>query len=170
MSLRNIERGSIRDFLRKNRDHLTGRVLDFGCGDQPYRDVVIEAGGRYFGYDQSWFPGSVVKENVGPDFPMANPEWDSVICTQVIQYVTYPPALIRMLKLGLKDGGHLLITGPTNWPVVEQEDLWRFTARGVGMLLSEEFETYEVGYRGSVSFEGEDWSLGWWAIAKKVGE
>lgn len=170
MSLRNLERGSIRDFLRSNREHLTGRVLDFGCGDQPYRDVVIEAGGEYHGYDQAWFPGSVVKESLGPDFPMVNREWDAIICTQVIQYVTYPPALIRLLSSGLSPWGYLLMTGPTNWPAVEREDLWRFTTEGMKSLLSEEFTAYEVGYRASVEFENEKWPLGWWAVARREGE
>jgi hypothetical protein len=44
MSLRDLERGSIRAFLESNQDKFGGRVLDFGSGQQPYRDVVIKAG------------------------------------------------------------------------------------------------------------------------------
>ena len=156
------EAGSIRGFLQAHADKLTGTVLDYGCGRQPYRGIVEQSGGTYFAYDRPGFGGSVVEENVG--VPVAHV--DAVICTQVIQYVANPSEFIDVLAHHLRDGGWLLMTGPTNWPVLEGADLWRLTPAGIAHLLEARVALVEVERRHEIRSQGCQWLCGWAAVAR----
>jgi hypothetical protein len=161
--LRKLESESIRDFLWSESTRLTGRVLDFGAGKQPYRDLVDKAGGEYVPWDDPAFPASVAESKLAYPTGM----FETVICTQVLQYVDNPVTTLNYLRHFLKTGGWLLITGPTNWPVVEAEDMWRFTTTGMSVLLHRAgFKDTTVKPRAAVVFEGERWSLGWEAVAQ----
>lgn len=181
MNIRELERASIRDFLKRHSDDLAGRVLDFGCGKQPYRDLVS---GEYHAWDSPKFPGSVVDGGSPLPHWTPLPSWtdlqvhparfrnsakgfDTIISTQVIQYCKDPLLLLRdRVRLLLKPGGKLLMTGPTNWPIVEKEDLWRYTVPGITTLLDQAgFDVQLVFERASVDFQGERWPLGWAAVA-----
>lgn len=166
MSLRQLEQDSIRFAVQKAATDglLSGKVFDFGAGLQPHRWIVEAAGGDYRPYDRPVYPGSVVVMPVG-DLPRPGEEIDAILCTQVIQYVTEPQETLEYFKQILTPArGHLLLTGPTNWPVVEKEDLYRFTVEGIRlMLVDAEFGAVQVEQRAAVTFEGETWSLGWTA-------
>lgn len=180
-SLRDLERASIRDFLSgQAEEHLCGRVLDYGCGTQPYRDLVK---GDYHAWDSPKFPGSVIGHAPLPHH-VTLPSWtelrlhperhqdrkfDAIVCTQVIQYVPNPLDFLHdRLRPLLKKDGRLLLTGPTNWPMVEREDLWRFTAPGITkLLLNADLEVELVYERASVDFQGERWPIGWAAVAHR---
>lgn len=170
MSLRDIERESIRAFLQEQSPFFAGaRVLDYGCGDQPYRGLIEEAGGTYVGYDSPEFSAHVASDKPKlTDDPFWNDEtFDVVVCTQVIQYLPIPRVLLSNLRDLTASSGVLFMTGPTNWPIVEMGDLWRFTVQGVLHLLKETGWTQRhVARRGDVKFEGETWPLGWQAIAR----
>lgn len=149
--LRTIERESIRAFVEQAGidGYLSGRVLDYGCGKQPYRSLVESFGAEYMPYDHSSFPANVSEEDVG-DQPFIWPEvdYDAILCTQVVQYiplVRYGEEPGRSLQGRLTNfrlaltvqSGHLILTYPTNWPEVEPEDLHRFTKAGMERLLTE---------------------------------
>ena len=110
MKLRERERSSIEAFLQEHADKLNGRVLDFGCGHQPYRQLVKNEGGTYTGHDGQSFPGSVVVENVGPSWSQISLRtYDTVMMTQVWQYME-PHVLESLLSdfasgVALKPGG-----------------------------------------------------------------
>lgn len=172
MTLRDIERDSIRAFVQSAADdgYLSGRVLDYGCGKQPYRDIVEAAGAEYVGYDHESFPAKVGDFSVDTD-PTHSERFDAVLCTQVVQYIplyrderytpdsSLPVILDRLrsvLRLGTfdqRENGHLVLTYPTNWPEVEPEDLHRFTKAGMERLLTEAgFEVVKHELRAEVLF------------------
>jgi Methyltransferase domain len=174
VKLHEREQQSIVDFLLEHADKLAGNVLDIGCGLQPYRGLVKDAGGTYTGYDSGSFPGSVVVENVGPSWSQITlRHYDAVLMTQVWEYME-PYVLSHLLEdladdVVLRAGGWLLATGPTNWPAVEPEDLWRFTTSGVLHLLSEAgFEEIAVESRHAVKVADVWWSCGWAAAARST--
>ena len=131
--LRELERASIRRFLEDHRSLFSGsRVLDYGCGAQPYRQLILEAGGLYRWWDVEGLPGHVAGERE-PDEFVPKPrgqEFEVVVCTQVIQFVPDIRALFEDFIRMLVPGGTLLLTGPTNWPVVEKEGDRRHPGRG----------------------------------------
>lgn len=185
MSIRDLEEQSIRAYLTAaaKRGAFVGRVLDFGAGKQPYRAIVEDNGGAYTPFDRMIHPASVATTDVGPDEALWLPEnWDAILCTQVTQYIpsyldssTGPPypvdgvlELLIDMHEALVQGGRLVMTGPTNWPVVETQDLQRFTVEGIVSLVgSAGFPSLDCHYRAHVMFEGERWPLGWGCVATK---
>lgn len=155
--IRVTHRAHIRNFLVKHGHLYTGKnVLDFGCGQQPYRDVVEEFGGFYHGYDRSNLPGSVVSVDVGElDF---FDNFDVIICTQVIQFIPYPVDLLDQFRDMLEAEGTLLLSYPTNWPVIEDDDLWRFTPAGMNLLI-EDSGFKAVEHETGTVFSMDDFSL-----------
>lgn len=117
-SIRRMERASIRVWMEKHRGYLKGRVLDFGAGTQPYKDLVD---GEYVPHEKG--------ESV------AAGEFDAVICNQVIQYLESPGASLTQIAESLRPGGHLLLTYHGCWAEVEESDLWRFTKAGMSQLM-----------------------------------
>jgi SAM-dependent methyltransferase len=155
-------------FLEKHGHlHLHGRVVDYGCGKQPYRDLIESFEAQYVPYDDPEFPASCAEER----YSEADWSWDSfdaAVCTQVIQYVPSPSQLIIDLAILLTPRkGTLLITYPTNWDEVEGEDLQRFTAAGIERLLKREgFIILEHERRAEVDCGGFRFPLGGGVVAR----
>ena len=127
--VRQATRAAIRRFVNRYRELLTGRVLDYGCGKigtcaipQPYRSLLAQ-GTDYHG----WEPG---------DAPPKAGEWDSILCTQVVQNIENPDYVIEEFCHYLKPRGYLVMTYPTAWEEIETER-WRFTKAGAWLLCHE---------------------------------
>ncbi len=164
--IRELERASIRSFVTSCAEHFTGTVLDYGCGLQPYRDIVEAAGGLYVPHDRVGYPANVSGENVGQDEPLQS-RYQAILCNQVLQYVPEPYELLLSFAAALQDGGHLVITGPTNWPEVESDDLFRYTQAGIEKLLRwAGFDVVRLEQRAHVEVFGVTFSLGWGALAR----
>jgi len=103
--------------------------------------------------------------------------FDTILCTQVIQYLPDPRRELGWFYQWLNPGGYLVMTGPTNWEEVEESDLWRFTRSGIRKLVEG-----RVGESGATGFQvlicesraeldlggGAKFSLGWGVVARKV--
>jgi SAM-dependent methyltransferase len=165
-TLRDIERESIRAFLVEQSEYLTGDVLDYGCGKQPYRDIVSEAGGVYVGYDRSGYPANVSGRDVYEGTPLSR-DWDAVMVTQVLQYVPRPEPLLNSIRLSLrKRNGHLVMTYPTCWPEVEDADLHRFTRSGMERLLRlADMRVVTHVSRANLKMGGELFTVGYGVVA-----
>ena len=137
------DRVTVREFLKMAGEEglFAGRMLDYGCGRQPYRTLVESYGGEYIGYDRVDFPANVSGEDYGEaDW---TEHYDTVLCTQVVQYIplvrygsdprwTLQSTFNEMYLSLMVNKGHLVMTYPTNWPEDEPEDLHRFTKSGHG--------------------------------------
>jgi len=167
--LRDIEHKSIKEFVQRACDmgYVTGRVLDWGCGKQPYREVIEETGAEYEGYDLAEFPANLSGEDVGADLFWDPNAWDTILCTQVIQYVPLVHDFVSELHSRLFTGGYLVMTYPTNWPEVEPDDLHRFTMHGMNRLLEEErFEIFHHERRHGFEHSGVSFSCGYGVVAR----
>ncbi len=166
--LTRLERESIREFIMQaaRAGYFDRRVLDYGCGFQPYRKIVEHRGGNYTAYDRGFLPSNQ-SGDVGPDDPDWPREWDTVLCTQVIQFVTDPELFLRQTHDYLVEGGHLVMTYPTNWPEVEETDLWRFPKSGMEMLLERAGYTVVMHERRESIFDlGYEWAFGYGVVAR----
>lgn len=150
--IRQVERASIRAFMEKHRGYLKGRVLDFGAGKQPYKDLVE---GEYVPYEK--------------DGALPGGYFDAVICNQVLQYVMDPLHTLQWgIRASLRVGGALVLTYPTNWDEVEKTDLWRFTELGMALLLQNlGFKVVAQERRAEVVFGNFKFPLGYGVVAIK---
>lgn len=141
-----LERRFILDSLRRTACHLKpGRLLDVGCGIKPYESILRPPDSEYVGIDypvtaetqgRPWTKADVFADCV--DMPFKDGEFDSVICTQVLEHVSEPKALLQEIGRVLKPGGVLLISVPMSWPHHEEpHDFYRYTRYGLEHLLQE---------------------------------
>jgi SAM-dependent methyltransferase len=109
------------------------RSLDVGCGMQPFRAMILEAGYDYLGLD-------VVQNRLGNvdvlgalDAPLP-PEmrkeeaFDFILCTEVLEHVAGWGVAFANFTALLAPGGRILLTCPHFYPLHEAPyDFWRPT-------------------------------------------
>jgi SAM-dependent methyltransferase len=109
-------------------------VVDLGCGERPYADLFGAA--WCIGLDRSL-------DGARPDIladatrlPLAAGCADIVLCSQVLEHVPDPGALLAECTRVLRPGGQLLLSAPFWWPLHEEPlDHLRFTSHGLRGLL-----------------------------------
>ena len=96
-----------REIFRKWLARVDGRdldVLDVGGRIQPYRPLLEGRTRRYVAVDLRQTPlVSVVGR--GEQIPFAEAQFDLVICTQVLEYIPEPAAVVAEIYRVLKPGG-----------------------------------------------------------------
>lgn len=119
--------------------HITGRVLDVGCGRQPYRPLFMAV--EYIGMELDTPENRAHKQADvfygGQVFPFDSESFDSLVCNQVLEHVFTPTEFVRELNRVLKPGGHLLLTVPFVWDEHEQPyDYARYSSFGLLALIT----------------------------------
>lgn len=125
----------VRD-LRRILPGVEGRVLDLGCGLQPYRTMLGRAT-TYTGADISAKPGTdTVVFEPGKQLPFADDSFDAVLCTQVLEHVADAEESIREIKRILRPGGRLIVSVPSIYQLHgAPHDYRRLTEYGLRALL-----------------------------------
>jgi SAM-dependent methyltransferase len=133
----------------------SGKVVDVGCGAQPYRSL-LPTGTVYVGLDIAnaeeafgYAPPDVVHFD-GGRWPEATRGADVILCTEVLEHVLDPAAMLREAFAALKPGGRLLLTVPfaARWHFVPY-DYWRYTPSSLKHLLEAAgFQSVVVHARG----------------------
>jgi SAM-dependent methyltransferase len=118
-----------------------GKVVDVGCGGQPYRALLpgsveyvgidIADATRNFGYaaaDTVYFAGQ--------EWPEQTENADFVLCTEVLEHVPDPADFLARAYGALRPGGYVVCTVPfaARWHFVPF-DYWRFTPSGLKRLF-----------------------------------
>jgi len=123
-------------------------VLDVGVGSGPYWHLRP---------DLNW-SGLDVCEGEKVDFvitkeeswPMADKQFDVVLCTQVIEHVEVPEFLVSEIKRVLKPGGQVILNAPFLYPFHGMpEDQARYTTSQLQYLFKD-FQVSECGILGGV--------------------
>jgi SAM-dependent methyltransferase len=139
-----------REIFRKWLARVDGReldVLDVGGRHQPYRPLLEGRLRRYVSVDLRWMPLVNIVAR-GEQIPVTSEQFDLVICTQVLEYIPEPAAVIAEIYRVLKPGGCLLLSVPAVFPRDSDQDRWRFLPESLRYLLRS-FHGAEVVAEGS---------------------
>lgn len=141
---RYLPRHAVLEAILANHAHLHGRCLDVGCGDQPYRQLLLtppfqiqELLGldRQSGRCQSTLPDLFWQDGV---IPLPDASIDSALCTEVLEHCPDSLALLSEVSRVLRPGSSLLITVPFLWPLHEVPHDWcRLTPFALRELLEQ---------------------------------
>lgn len=141
-------------FLRPRMHQMTGRVLDVGCGEMPFR-AYLPSQVQYQGLDVAEAVSFGMRNHPdimhfdGVNIPFPDQSWDGIICTEVLEHAVNPGVLIAEMHRVLKPGGTILITVPFSARVHHApHDYQRFTRFCLARMLSD-FENCEVLERGN---------------------
>ena len=109
----------------------SGRVLDYGCAEQPYRRL-FGAQVEFIGADLPGNPLADVLIAADGTVPVPDSSVNAVLSTQVLEHVADPAVYLAECLRVLKPGGQLLLS--THGLMVyhpDPVDYWRWTSAGL---------------------------------------
>lgn len=111
-------------------------VLDYGCGEAPYRRLFEGLGARYLGFDLA---GNAAADGViaATGHLEREPESvDAVLSSQVLEHVPDPDLYLSESYRVLRPGGVLLLSTHGVWRYhPDPVDYWRWTGAGLRRTL-----------------------------------
>lgn len=151
-------RKDLYEAVQNNSEFISGKVLDFGCGTQPYKKLF--KADEYIGVEID-IPGEFKDKGIvyydGKHIPFENETFDSMISSEVFEHVINIDEIVKELNRVMKTGGNALITVPFVYPRhCWPNDYRRYTYEGVkNLLVSNGFEILKcesnTGYIESVT-------------------
>jgi SAM-dependent methyltransferase len=114
------------------------RILDAGAGNAPYAELFGHC--DYVTADWANSPhGHAAASNIVAALdalPVGDATFDAVLCTEVLEHVRHPEAVLAELGRVLAPGGRLCLTVPFVWPLHEEPyDFFRYTPFALRDLL-----------------------------------
>jgi SAM-dependent methyltransferase len=136
-----LERRSILEFVARCAGELErgARVLDAGAGDAPYRELFRHCDYVTTDWTRSVHAGARSADVIASlaELPIADASFDAVVCTQVLEHVCDPRAVVAELHRVLRPGARLWLTVPLVWPLHEEPfDFFRYTPHSLAALLA----------------------------------
>jgi SAM-dependent methyltransferase len=129
--------------------YATGVLVDIGCGEKPYAELVKGLTVRHIGVDH---PGTIHDKSkidvlaTAYETTLPDATADTVLCTSVLEHLERPDQALREMYRILKPGGHLILSVPFLWHLHEApRDFYRFTTFGLSFLLQDSgFQVVEI--------------------------
>src|SRR5262249_35442045 len=124
----------IRENMRANANHISGRVLDVGCGLKPYAELF--ATDAYVGIELRPTREGIVDVLASAlHLPFLDGAFDAVVSNQVLEHVPEPSQMLSEAFRVLRPGGYLLLTTPQTWGLHHvPHDYYRYTPFGLRYL------------------------------------
>jgi SAM-dependent methyltransferase len=114
------------------------QLLDFGCGNMPYRSLFEPRVGQYVGCDlQGNEQAECILEQ--PDrLPFAGGTASVVLSSSVLEHVVDPGTYLAECRRVLADDGLLILSTHGIWRYhPDPLDLWRWTSEGLKRVIQE---------------------------------
>ncbi len=140
--------------LRNELPKYSGKVLDVGCGQSPYRFLLNEERTSYFGIDivdadKFDYSNKDITPFNGEDIPFENEFFDGVICTEVLEHVPKYQKMADEIHRVMKSDATGIITIP--WSARYHYipwDYFRYTPSSLKSIFSK-FSEVEIKHRGT---------------------
>jgi SAM-dependent methyltransferase len=126
----------IEDLTKNNKELL---LVDFGCGDMPYRSVIEPHVGKYLGVDLEMNPKA--EHHIDFDSKTTLPDncCDIILSNQVLEHVDTPSGYLQEALRILKPGGSIILTTHGYWYYhPTPNDYWRWTSAGLRKTVEDE--------------------------------
>jgi SAM-dependent methyltransferase len=140
-------------YLRKHLPMMSGKLLDVGCGNSPFKFLVGKnceyvgidiAGADNFDYKNA---GIIIFD--GENIPFENASFENIICTEVIEHIPNPEKIIAEIHRVLKPDGTAIITLPWSARVhFAPHDFCRYTPYKLSLLF-QAFNKVSIVNRGT---------------------
>jgi SAM-dependent methyltransferase len=122
------------------------RVLDVGCGDDPYAPLLGDAS-EVVGFDVPGNPHADLHGSI-ESIAVADASFDVVLCLQVLEHVPDPAAAVRELRRVVRPGGRVLASTHGVYPFhPNPDDYWRWTHQGLERLFRDNGEWSSLSVR-----------------------
>ena len=128
------------------RVHASGKLMDIGCGLKPYGTMTKGLVESHVGIDHEntlHDKSNIDRFGTAYELPAEDAEFDTALCTAVLEHLEEPARALSEVARALKPGGRLILTAPLFWHLHEEpRDFFRYTRYGLQYLL--ETNGYEV--------------------------
>ena len=136
----------IRDIKEAIANYAKGNFLDLGCGNKPYESLYKPFTTTQTGCDVVQSDDNRV-DVLCPvtDLKFENNQFDTVLCTQVLEHVFEHDRMMKEAFRVLKPGGHIILTVPFAWELHEEPyDFFRYTKHALKELFEQ--TGFEIDY------------------------
>lgn len=119
-----------------------GKVVDVGSGRGKYKDLITKYCSSFTAVDNMSSDFQFGQGSSSPDvisdvasMPFQDGNFDTVICTEVLEHVEDPFKLMKEISRILKPGGYAIFSSAWAAPYhKEPKDYWRFSLDGYEVL------------------------------------
>jgi SAM-dependent methyltransferase len=137
------------ELLEAVSKYARGKLLDIGCGEKPYKEMVAPYVDQHIGIDHKntlHTKSNIDRFGTAYDIPAEDNEFDSVLCTNVLEHLEKPEEALRECYRILKRKGIAIYTVPFIWHLHEEpRDFYRFSKYGIKYLFEKvDFEIVEL--------------------------
>lgn len=143
--LRNTTLAYLKDFIQPEKKNL---LVDFGCGDMPYKSIVSPLVSTYLGVDLKLNPEADHHIDYNSKTTLPDEFADIILSNQVLEHVDSPESYLQEAHRLLKKDGFMVLSTHGYWLYHPTPyDYWRWTSAGLRKVI--EKEGFEI-----VRFEG----------------
>lgn len=143
LHLRELKKHTLRLLNKYNPRGRESLLLDFGCGDMPYREVIELKVGHYLGVDLKMNPKAAHHIDFDSKTDLPGECADIILSNQVLEHVDAPQGYLQEARRLLKPDGVMILSTHGYWfyhPT--PNDYWRWTSAGLRKTM--EAEGFEI--------------------------
>jgi len=137
--LKRLRDATIKDIKQLTATNKNLLLVDFGCGDMPYRSVIEPMVGKYLGVDLEMNPKAEHHIDFDSKTTLPDNHADIILSNQVLEHVDSPSGYLQEALRILKPGGTIILTTHGYWfyhPT--PNDYWRWTSAGLRKTVEAE--------------------------------